>query len=382
MHRLKAAKIHLKNERIIWVHAASFGEYNIIRPVLQQIRANTDFKIFFTFFSVTGVQAMAGWRSEQSQVDYIFYLPLDSKQNVRRFLDYVKPEKAVFVKSEFWPNYLRELHKRNIPTYLISALVSDRSALLRWYGRLLFGDAIKAYTHVTTLDAQSCQNLQRAGIANVELAGDPLFDFVATTAQRDYQNPIVEQFRKSAGGQLFIAGSIHDNNDLNLVSHLAEQHPDIKFLFVPHEVSARRLWNIESRTRGLSKRYSACTPSEDFSQTQILIIDFVGALSRLYRYGTWAYVGGGFTPLLHSVIEPIAYGLPISFGPRIERKITPRQLVDLQLGKIVETPEEINEWFNGIKSDASKLEQIKQRAAQYTATNMGATDHIVKLLTQ
>ena len=380
MHRLEAVKSDLANERIIWIHAASFGEYNIMRPVMQRLREETDYKILFTFFSVTGVETMAGWTINQSQADHIFFLPLDAKGRVRRFLDIVKPEKAVFVKSEFWPNYLQELHRRNIPTYLISALVSDKSALLKWYGHLFFGDALKAYTHVTTLDEASRQNLLKAGIREVEMAGDPLFDFVTTMAQRDYTNAIVQRFRESAGGKLFIAGSIHDTNDLDLVNHLSELHPDVKYLFVPHEVSSRRLWNIESRTQGRSKRYSLCTPQEDFSATQILIIDFVGALSRLYRYGTWAYVGGGFTPLLHSVIEPVAYGLPVAFGPRIERKITPRQISALGIGSIVQTPDDIAAWFAPLKQDDNRLSQIKEKAQLYTQQNIGATRRITNLL--
>ena len=382
MHRLEAIRSDLANERIIWVHASSYGEYNIIRPVLQQIREKTPYKILFTFFSVTGIDTLAGWTINQSQADHILYLPLDSRSRVRQFLDAVKPEKAVFVKSEFWPNYLHALRQRRIPTYLVSAVVSDRSALLRCYGHLLFGEAVKTFTHATTLSEVSLRNMQKAGIENAELSGDPLFDYVATMAQRDYSNPIVERFLQSAGGRLFICGSINDANDLELVSHLAKKHPDTKFLFVPHEVSSRRLWTIESHTQGRSKRYSLCTDQEDFSATQILIIDFVGALSRLYRYGTWAYVGGGFTPLIHSIIEPVAYGLPVAFGPRIEKHITPRQVAAIGVGTIVQSADDIDQWFTALKHADDKLADIREKAMRYTRQNQGATQHIVQLICQ
>ncbi len=179
---------------------------------------------------------------------------------------------------------------------------------------------------------------------------------------------------------MFIAGSISDRTDLELVASLANRHRDIRFLFVPHEINPEEFAHIREAVEGGVAFHSACDAGTDFSGVQVLVIDFVGALASLYRYARWAYVGGGFTPLLHSVIEATVYGIPVSFGPEIHRKVTPQQLTDLHIGQVVKNSEEIQQWFAALKRNEAELARVKETAAGYVSKNVGATERIVAMI--
>ena len=360
------------NQRdVYWVHASSLGEYGVARPILKRLQAEGRC-VVLTFFSPTGYLALHGKRD--TGADHIFYLPW----NARQFLDILKPRRAVFIISEYWMNYLTELGQRQIPTFMVSALVPKDTYLKRWYAGPI-RRALKAITTFMVLNKESQQTLASMGFHNSTVMGDPLFDNALSIAQTPYQNSIVERFCQSTDG-VFIAGSISDKNDLELVSHLANSQPETKFIFVPHEISEHSLLAIKASLHGQSVNYSACTPDTDFSQVQVLVINYVGDLSRIYRYGRWAYVGGGFTPLLHSVIEPTVYGLPVAFGPRIERKTTPRQMSSLGIGRVVETGQELQAWFLQLKDNRQLRESISRKALDYAQSQAGATDAIVNTI--
>lgn len=358
----------------VWFHAASLGEFAVARPLIKRLKEECECVVVVTFFSPTGYEAL---KASPAFIDHVFYLPLDTRRNVHAFLDAVRPDKAVFMISEYWCNYLEELKGRGIPTYLVSALIHQQAPFFKWYGGI-YRRCLAAYTHVFVLDEASRDNLHALGCDCVTVCGDPLFDNAVLIARTPWSDAVVERFARE--GDVFIAGSISDRADLELVASLANRHRDVRFLFVPHEITPEELARIREAVEGGVAFYSACNAATDFSGVQVLVIDFVGALASLYRYARWAYVGGGFTPLLHSVIEATVYGIPVAFGPEIHRKVTPQQLMDLHIGQVVKNTEEIQRWFAALKRDEAELARVKETAAGYVSKNVGATDRIVAMI--
>ncbi len=360
----------------VWIHAASLGEYGVARPIIKRLKEEHKCCIVLTFFSPTGYEVLHRYHPE---VDYVYYLPLDTRKNACRFLEIIRPQKAVFIISEYWMNYLHELKTKGIRTYLVSAIISRHSPFFRWYGSL-FRQSLDAYTHFMVLNETSQSNLRKLGYDNLTITGDPLFDNAIAVASTPWHNPVVDEFAKQ--GDLFIAGSISDRKDTSLICSLANRHRDIHFIIVPHEICEENLNALKFHLEGNALCYSECDESTDFSNTQVLIIDFLGALAYLYRYGKWAYVGGGFTPYLHSIIEATVYGLPVAFGPKIHRKVTPNELIKRGIGCIVRSPQELERWFATLKGNETALEDIRRTAKEYTRQNSGATSHIIRLLNQ
>ena len=355
----------------LWVHASSLGEYNVAKPIVRLLHESGKWRIVLTVFSPSGLDYLKRYRQN---VDAVYPLPLDTPRKVRHFLDAVMPEKAVFIISEYWVNYLHELGKRQIPTYLISANITERAPFMHWYGGL-WRSKLKTYSHFFVLNEASMKRLKSLGFDNVTVTGDPLFDNARKVAKTPYENAVIEHFVE--GRNVFIAGSIHDKKDLELVSTLANRHQDTRFIFVPHEISPENILRIKKRLLCQAQRYSDCNVDTDFSKTQVLIIDFMGSLAFIYRYARWAYVGGGFTPYLHSIIEATAYGLPVAYGPRVERKPTAQELEELGVGRIVENAEQLDEWFSGLKLNEKRLAKISKTAKSYMQRHEGATQTIV-----
>lgn len=362
----------------IWVHVASLGEYGVARPIIQQLRTS-NYAIVLTVFSPSAYEVLESKSTVKKEVDYVFYLPWDTPSNVRQFLDIVNPVRAVFIISEYWINYLRELGRRGIPIFFVSSLIPRDSYLLKWYAKPI-RQAIPKQTSFMVLDEDSKQNLHRIGLDNVSVVGDPLFDNALNIAHTPYANNVIERFCSTACEGVLVAGSISDLKDLKIVSSFANSHRNIKCIFVPHEISEENINLIKYHLDGWAELYSDCTPETDFTKRQVLIIDFMGALSCIYRYGQWAYVGGGFTPYLHSVIEPVVYGLPVVFGPCIQRKVTPQQMMNLGIGKIVTSAKEFSLWIEYWASDEKEKARIRQTALEYASSNAGATKKVVEAI--
>lgn len=369
------SEVSLDGKPIFWIHASSLGEYGVARPIIKQLIALNKYKIVLTFFSPTGVDALS---DRHAGIDHMFYLPVDTAENAKAFIDIVHPKKAVFIISEFWINYLTVLKAEQIPTYLISGHITRKAPMFsRIYGQM-FREALTAFTHFFVLDEISQKNLNELNFANVTISGDPLFDNVLAIANTEYHDQIVEHF--TAKGKTFIAGSISDQKDLDLVAGLANRHRDVPFIIVPHEISEEIINRIKYNLRGYALAYSECDVNTDFTDTQVLIIDFLGALAYIYRYGHWAYIGGGFTPYLHSIIESTVYGLPSSFGPMIHRKITPQQMIEMGISSIVRNDKEMERWFSPLKNDETTVSAISEKAKAYTLSNAGATATIMEML--
>lgn len=357
----------------VWIHAASLGEFGIARPIIRLLRKSCDCNIVVTFFSPSGYEALKARPAEE--IDRVLYLPFDTRPNVRRFLDAVRPDCAVFMVSEYWHTYLSELKRRKIPAILVSAVIRRESPFLKWYGKL-YRKSIACFKEIFVLDTASKDRLKEIGISQVTVNGDPLFDNVTMVAATPWEDKIIERF--TSGRKIFIAGSIHNDEDLRMVSRLANRHRDTRFIIVPHEVRPSTLQDIQAALEGKSCLYSECQPDGDFGDdTQVLIIDFVGALAYIYRYATWAYVGGGFTKLLHSLVEPAVYGLPVAFGPNIQRKVITRQMVELGIGCVTADFDQLDRWFCGLKDNPQALREIAQKSGFYVCENAGATERVV-----
>lgn len=363
-----------KTEPVIWIHCSSYGEFGIARPLVKAIKESTSYKIVLTFFSPSGYEAL---KDKHPFVDYLYYLPLDTPSNARRFIRAIRPQKAIFMVSELWINYLKALDRNHIPTYLVSALITPRSIVSRWYGSA-YRKRLRAFTRILTLNEHTRDVLKQSGYTRAVVTSDPLFDNVHLIARTPYSNPVIEAF--ACGQPLFIAGSIDCAEDLKLVAFLANSRPDIKFVVVPHEIYPEALQTVQDAFTGQTVRHSQYRAGQDLSDTQVLIIDYMGELSYIYRYGTWAYVGGGFTPYLHNVLEATVYGLPVAFGPCIERKAVALKLMSLNIGASVRTPQELAKWFQPLSADREKMENIRTTALKYMSKNQNITQEILGLL--
>lgn len=358
---------------VVWFHASSLGEYAIARPLISRIKAHDNATVVLTFFSPSGYRAL---KDNHPGIDHLFYLPLDTRDNVRGFLEAVRPSVAVFMVSEYWPNMLEELKFRNVPTYLVSAIIRNDSVFFRWYGKI-FRRSLSSYTRFFVLDRNSLVNLRMLGCTNVTLSGDPLFDNAMLVANTPWSSAALDRFC-TGDCPVFVAGSVSDSKDIALVAKAVSDHPSMRCIIVPHDVSDRTLEKIRKSLDCGSVLYSELERNGGETAERIVIVDCVGKLAYIYRYATMAYVGGGFTPLLHSVIEATVYGVPVSFGPRIERKVTPQQMIELGIGAMVRTPQELSAWIDSLTPD--KLSEIKKAAFEYVKSNLGATDEIIKTI--
>lgn len=359
----------------VWMHASSLGEFSVARPLILELKRR-GMQIVLTFFSPSGYEVL---KDHHPDVDYLYYLPFDTNRNAKAFLDIVKPDKAVFIVSEYWFNYLQILKERGIETYLVSAKISKKSIFFKWYG-WLYRRCLPAYKHFFVIDKESETNLKELGYHNVSVCGNPLFDNAKEKSEAEWSDPVIEQFAQ--GRQVFIAGSIHDDMDLKLVSDLANAHRDTRFIFVPHEINKDNIQKIIDSLDGKAVIYSQYRNDTDLSDAQVLIVDFVGSLAYIYRYARWAYVGGGFTRYLHSLIEATVYGLPVAFGPMTYRKVTPQQIVEKGIGCIVKTSDELNKWFCALKNNPAYLDEISSKAKEYVNDNLGSTKEIVDKISE
>ena len=356
-------------EHIVWVHSSSLGEFEQGRPIVDYIRAHyPDYKILLTFFSPSGYEM----RKNYPNADYVFYIPVDTRRRVRQFLDAVKPEVAIFVKNEFWLNMLAELRRRNIRTYLASAIFRRNSIFFNPVGDI-WRKALHSFDTLFVQDEGSKALLAEIGVENVVVAGDTRFDRVSAIAEQAEKVEIVEQFRGDK--RLFVAGSTW-GPDEDILLPLINENPDIKFVIAPHEMDESRIERLLREVKGGAVRYTQL-PS-DFTDKQVLVLDTIGLLSRVYGSAEWAYVGGGFGVGIHSTLEAAVYGMPVAFGTNYRKFREACDLIALGAGRSVRGAEELKVWFDELKSDADYLARLSALAKVYVGQHRGAIEKIVK----
>lgn len=359
------------NDSVIWFHAASYGEFEEGRPIIEQIRSDyPQHKIAVTFFSPSGYEP----NKHYPMADVVTYLPLDTQKEVTQFLDALHPQVAIFIKYEFWHNLLHTLHQRGIKTYAISARFIPNSRFFRWYGGV-FRKALTLFDTIFVQDSRSVELLHHININKVVQAGDPRFDRVQKISQESWQDPIVKQFKNNQ--PLFIVGSMLPDEDQTYIQALINANPTTKFLVVPHDMDVLPMEKMKRETQQETKIYSQCDANTDFSKTQLLILDQVGILSKLYRYGDWAYIGGGFDLGIHSVIEATIYGMPVAFGTHYHKNRPAIEMIEMGICTSISTQDQLLQWFAALKEDPTQLHILKQKAAQYTHQQCGATEKII-----
>ena len=354
-------------DRVVWVHSSSLGEFEQGRPVIEKIRARyPEYKILLTFFSPSGYEI----RKNYQGADYIFYLPADTVKDVRRFLDIAHPEVAIFVKYEFWLNMLAELRKREIRSYVISAIFRSNSVFFRWYGSM-WRKALRTFRTIFVQNEESKELLAEIGFENVVVAGDSRFDRVAEIARQAKKIDLIDRFRGSS--RLFVAGSTW-GPDEELLIRLINDNPSVKFIIAPHEMEEERIERIMTEVKGGALRYTRCTPLTSFGSKQVLVLDTMGMLSSVYGYASWSYIGGGFGVGIHNTLEAATFGLSIAFGPNYHKFKEARDLVTLGAAASVIDYKQLARWFAPLRDNEVFLRKVSRLSREYTLKNQGATD--------
>ena len=368
--RTRYAAAFKKKDRVLWVHAASLGEFEQGRPLIEAFRESfPGWQIVLTFFSPSGYEI----RKNYPLADFVCYLPVDTRRNVCDFLDLIRPDAAVFVKYEFWANYLFELKRRNTPTLLVSALFRPEQPFFQWYGgfwRRMLG----CFTYFFVQNENSARLLRNAGFQNGTVAGDTRVDRVLQLAENAPENDIARSF--AGNNPVFIAGSAWEADETVFLSVL--QQPEFqyfKIIIAPHEPSEKHLAQLIPRLKRSYVRYSACTSSAP--PADILIIDNVGMLNTLYRYGTVAFIGGGFGKGIHNTLEPAAFGLPVLFGPHFEKFEEARQLVARGGAFAVRNAEELISVLKRLQHP-DIYGQAAGAARAYLEESRGATERVLR----
>jgi 3-deoxy-D-manno-octulosonic-acid transferase len=358
-----------------WFHCASLGEFEQGRPLIEAYRATyPQHKILLTFFSPSGYEV----RKNYDGVDLVCYLPTDTPRTARRFVCLVKPVVAVFIKYEFWYNFLLRLEKEQIPIYLVSAIFRPRQVFFKWYG-MLFRRMLRVFRVLFVQDDNSVALLKNIGITNVVRAGDTRFDRVWTHTHCAADLPRIAAF--AAGHPTLVAGSTWTPDDEKLAEAWAMLTDERRRLVIaPHEVTADRLNFIENQFAAFrTVRYTQLNDADDLQTAQILIIDTVGILLPAYRYGQVAFVGGGFSATgIHNILEPAAYGLPVVFGHNYEKYAEAHELIAIGGARSVKDAsalyESLHEWLSG----AAAQQSAGAKSAAYVKSRTGATAAIIK----
>ena len=361
------------NAQYIWFHAASLGEFEQGRPLIERIRKEyPQYKILQTFFSPSGYEV----RKNYDGADIVCYLPIDTPSNVKKFVDLVNPCMVFFVKYEFWQNYLNMLSKRGIPVYSVSSIFRPNQIFFRWYGKG-YQQVLKTFAHLFVQNEESKRLLADIGVNNTTVVGDTRFDRVLDICAAAKQLPLVQKFKGDA--LTFVAGSSWGPDEDIFIKYF-NAHPEMKLIIAPHVVNDSHLKEIESKLQRSSIRYTKAT-EDNVQQADCLIIDCYGLLSSIYRYGEISYIGGGFGVGIHNVLEAAVYGIPVIFGPNNKKFREAQHLLANKGGFEINGYEDFQQLMDKFLTDEAYLKQSGKAAGDYVKDNAGAMDKIMKRVT-
>lgn len=371
------------NAKYIWFHAASLGEFEQGRPLMERIRKDyPQYKILLTFYSPSGYEV----RKNYEGANIICYMPVDTRLNAIRFLRLVRPVMAFFIKYEFWSNFLHILKHRNIPTYSVSSIFREDQVFFKWYGRNYAG-VLKCFTRFFVQNEESKRLLEGIGITAVDVVGDTRFDRVLQIKEAAKQLPICEAFRTGVASsqsadvphhdfKVFVAGSSWPPDE-NIFIPFFNEHKDWRLLIAPHVIAEEHLKLILSLIKGKKVvRYTQTTP-EEAAEADVLIIDCFGLLSSMYNYGDVAYIGGGFGVGIHNTLEAAVWNMPVIFGPNNKKFQEAQGLLKSGGGFEINTYEDFSGLMSSLMNDETFLKQAGDKAGAFVAHLAGATDKVL-----
>ena len=359
------------NAKYVWFHAASLGEFEQGRPLMEQLRReHPEYKILLTFFSPSGYEV----RKDYEGADIICYLPLDTITNARRFLRIIRPVMAFFIKYEFWYNYLHILKHREVPVYSVSSIFRPDQIFFKWYG-CQYGRVLNCFTHFFVQNAISKELLAKIGIGNVTIVGDTRFDRVLQIKEAAKRLQIVETFKQDA--KVFVAGSSWPPDEEIFIPYF-KAHKDWKLIIAPHVIGEDHLKQIEKLLEGRKVlRYTAAKDEQEIKEAEVLIIDCFGLLSSIYHYGEIAYVGGGFGVGIHNVLEAAVWDVPVFFGPNNQKFQEAQGLKAAGGGFDFSTYEQFASQMDLFLTDQEKLKTAGDSAGKFVQSLAGATKKVL-----
>ena len=360
------------NDKSIWFHAASLGEYEQGLPVIEKIKVQyPNHKIVVTFFSPSGYEV----RKNNTVADATVYLPLDTKSNAKKFIKAINPELVFFIKYEYWPNYLNELKKLEIKTYLISGIFREKQAFFKWYGRF-YRNALKTFDYFFVQNDSSKKLIQSIGFNNVKVSGDTRFDRVVSILERDNSLDFIEQFKNNK--ITIVIGSSWPKDESLLVNYINNSSDDIKFIIAPHNIKSEQIADLKSQITKSTVLFSEKN-NIDLSNFNVFIIDTIGILTKIYSYADIAYVGGGFgNPGVHNILEPATFGVPIVIGPNYSHFAEATALVHQEGCLSISNQNELNDAFNLLINNEDERHEKGHICSTFVQMNKGATDIILK----
>jgi 3-deoxy-D-manno-octulosonic-acid transferase len=361
-------------DKTIWFHAASLGEFEQGLPVMEKIKKEfPNHKIVVTFFSPSGYEV----RKNNSIADVTVYLPLDTKSNAQKFIKLVHPDLVFIIKYEYWPNYLNELKKSNIKTYLISGIFRKNQAFFKWYGGF-YRNALKAFDYFFVQNESSKLLLHKLGYKNVKISGDTRFDRVVSILERDNSLDFIEQFKNKK--TTIVIGSSWPKDESLLVNYINQTNEKIKFIIAPHNIKAEQIQELKN---SISKKVILFSEKStiDLSEYDVLIVDTIGILTKIYSYANIAYVGGGFgNPGVHNILEPATFGIPIIVGPNYSHFAEAVALVHQEGCISIANQNELNDALSNLISNEDIRLEKGHICSTFVQMNKGATSVILKYI--
>ena len=367
---LEAWRATTAGSPVLWIHVSSVGEFEQARPIIERLRQELPFrKILLTFFSPSGYEL----RKNYNLVDKVLYLPFATSRNAKKWLNILAPEMAVFVKYEFWPAYLKALKKRHIPTYLVSAIFRPKQLFFMPWGKGYL-KLLCAFKHIFVQDKASEILLRKHGVEWVSVAGDTRFDRVLEVQRSAKDLPLLEHF-VGENQHVIVAGSTWPEEEQMLAQYIAE-HEDVRLVLAPHEIHEDHLHHIFQFFEGRYVRYTEATPI-NVQKCRVLVVDTIGLLSSIYRYGQVAYIGGGFGAGIHNTLEAAVYGMPVVFGPKWTKFREARGLLDAGAAFSVNDYKQLSA---ALDEAFVRRKEMGSAAAEYVVKESGASKIIYDAL--
>lgn len=360
------------NEKIVWFHCASLGEFEQARTVIEKFRQqNPRYKILLTFFSPSGYEM----RKNYEYADYVFYLPADTAQNARCFIEIVQPEIAIFAKYDYWFNYLEELQRKKIPHLVFSAIFRNEQIFFKPYGKR-FRNILNMFSMIYVQDEASRKLLRKYKIATVvTVAGDTRYERVMETAEKGLPLPLLEKFIAPEKITI-VAGSTWAEDERIILELIKKRKESMKYIIAPHEINRKKIEALAEEIELPVVLYSQANEN-NVASADILIIDSIGLLAQVYRYGDIAYIGGGFGKGIHNILEPAAFAIPIIFGPNYQKFNEAKELINLGAAFSIDKYRSLNNKINDLFFEKGKIETKKKRIREFMQSKLGATEIVV-----